>query len=190
MQPISRRQFLRWLAACSGAVAAEQFLAACSRAGIPTPVDLSTEQASPIAATATTSAGAPESHIPQGSPTDTSTAAPTDSAREQTSLPDLVVARGAEPELAVTRALAALGGMERFVPPGANVIIKPNICVAYHSYEYAATTNPWVVAALVKLCFQAGAKSVRVMDNPFGGTAEEAYAVSGIEEQVRAAVDS
>ncbi len=85
------------------------------------------------------------------------------------------------------RALAALGGMERFVKPGANVIIKPNVCVAYHSYEYAATTNPWVVGAVIKLCREAGAGSVRVMDSPFGGTADEAYARSGIQEQVLAA---
>jgi len=83
--------------------------------------------------------------------------------------------------------MAALGGMERFVQRGYNVIIKPNICVAYHTYEYAATTNPWVVGALVKLCFEAGAGRVRVMDSPFGGTPEEAYLRSGIQEQVLAA---
>jgi uncharacterized protein (DUF362 family) len=101
--------------------------------------------------------------------------------------PDLVVARSGEPEEMVRRAIAALGGMERFVPRDANVIVKPNICVGYHSYEYAATTNPWVVGALVKLCLEAGARSVRVMDHPFGGAAEEAYEVSGIAEQVKAA---
>jgi uncharacterized protein (DUF362 family) len=87
----------------------------------------------------------------------------------------------------VRRTLGALGGMQRFVQPGYNVIIKPNICVAYHTYEYAATTNPWVVGALVRLCFEAGARSVRVMDFPFGGTPEEAYLRSGIQEQVQAA---
>jgi uncharacterized protein (DUF362 family) len=99
----------------------------------------------------------------------------------------MVVARNGEPEDMLRRALAALGGMEKFVSKGANVLIKPNICVAYHTYEYAATTNPWVVGALVKLCLEAGAGSVRVMDYPFGGTAKEAYAISGIEEQVKAA---
>jgi uncharacterized protein (DUF362 family) len=99
----------------------------------------------------------------------------------------LAVARGGEPEELVRRALAALGGMERFVHPGDDVIVKPNICVAYHTYEYAATTNPWVVAALVKLCLEAGARRVRVMDYPFGGTAEQAYVRSGIQEQVVAA---
>jgi len=100
--------------------------------------------------------------------------------------PDLVVARGGEPEEMVQRALAALGGMERFVRPGDDVIVKPNICVGYHTYEYAATTNPWVVAALVRLCLEAGARRVRVMDYPFGGGAEQAYVRSGIQEQVAA----
>jgi uncharacterized protein (DUF362 family) len=87
----------------------------------------------------------------------------------------------------VRQALAACGGIGRFVPAGADVVVKPNICVAYHTYEYAATTNPWVVAALVKLCFEAGARRVRVLDNPFGGTADQAYAISGIREHVEAA---
>ena len=66
--------------------------------------------------------------------------------------PDLVVARGGDdPETLVRRAIAALGGMEQFISKGAKVVIKPNICTAYHPYEYAATTNPWVVGALVKL---------------------------------------
>jgi len=97
------------------------------------------------------------------------------------------VARGGEPEDLVRRAINALGGMGRFVRPGDDVIIKPNICVAYHTYEYAATTNPWVVGALVRMCYEAGARRVRVMDRPFGGTPEEAYARSGIADQVRAA---
>jgi uncharacterized protein (DUF362 family) len=59
--------------------------------------------------------------------------------------------------------------------------------VDYHPAEYAATTNPTVVATLVTLCLGAGARRVRVMDTPFGGTPESAYAVSGIEEAVRAA---
>jgi uncharacterized protein (DUF362 family) len=99
----------------------------------------------------------------------------------------LAVARGGSPAEITQRAVAALGGIERFVDSGDDVIIKPNICVAYHTYEYAATTNPEVVAALVSLCLGAGAKRVRVMDYPFGGRAEDAYARSGIEEAVTAA---
>ncbi len=100
---------------------------------------------------------------------------------------DLVVAHGPSPEQLVRRGLEALGGMPRFVRSGQRVVIKPNICVAYHSYEYAATTNPWVVGELVRQCLAAGAAHVTVMDAPFGGSAEQAYAVSGIAEQVTAA---
>jgi uncharacterized protein (DUF362 family) len=99
----------------------------------------------------------------------------------------MVVAYGGEPEELVRQAMAGLGGMEKFVPTGANVIVKPNICVAYRTYEYAATTNPWVVGALVKLCYEAGAASVKVMDNPFNGTQQQAYEISGIKEQVETA---
>jgi uncharacterized protein (DUF362 family) len=83
--------------------------------------------------------------------------------------------------------VAALGGIERFVKSGHDVVIKPNICVDYHPPEYAATTNPTIVATLVSLCLGAGAKRVRVMDMPFGGTPQSAYAVSGIGEAVTAA---
>ncbi len=101
--------------------------------------------------------------------------------------PYMVVARAGEPDALIQRSMAAFGGMGTFVKKGANVILKPNICTAYHSYEYAATTNPFLVGALVKLCLEAGAKKVTVMDFPFGSTAEEAYVVSGISDQVKAA---
>jgi uncharacterized protein (DUF362 family) len=99
----------------------------------------------------------------------------------------LAVARGQDPKAITQTALAAVGGMERFVKSGDDVIIKPNICVDYRTYEYGATTNPEVVAALVELCLGAGAKRVRVMDLPFGGSPERAYANSGIAEAVQAA---
>ena len=99
----------------------------------------------------------------------------------------LSVARGSDPAGITTAAIAALGGIERFVRSGDDVIIKPNICVDYHPPEFAATTNPVVVGTLVRLCVGAGARRVRVMDTPFGGTPESAYSVSGIDEAVRAA---
>jgi len=118
-----------------------------------------------------------------------STAAPADppAAAPAAGQAHLAVARGQEPEALVRAALKALGGMQRFVKPGSEVILKPNICVDYHSAEFAATTNPAVVAAVTKLCLEAGAKRVRVLDMPFGGTPESAYAISGIAEAVKAA---
>ena len=99
----------------------------------------------------------------------------------------LSVIHGENPTEMTRRAVAAIGGIERFVSNGDNVIIKPNICTDYYTYEYAATTNPEVVAALVQLSLGAGAKRVRVMDNPFGGTARSAYKRSGIEDSVNQA---
>ena len=99
----------------------------------------------------------------------------------------LAVARGGDPEAITAAALAALGGMKRFVRRGDDVVIKPNICTGYHGPEYAATTNPVVVGTLVALCRKAGAGRVRVMDSPFGGPADEAYDVSGIAAAVEEA---
>ena len=99
----------------------------------------------------------------------------------------MAVTRGTDPTAMTREALAAIGGIERFVKAGADVIVKPNICVDYRSYEYGATTNPEVVGSLVEMCLAAGAKRVRVMDLPFGGSPESAYATSGIAKAVQAA---
>jgi len=92
--------------------------------------------------------------------------------------------RGTDPTEMTRQAVAAIGGIERFVSDGMDVIIKPNMCTDYYSFEYGATTNPEVIAALVSLSLGAGAKRVRVMDNPFGGNAQSAYSRTGIEEAV------
>ena len=96
----------------------------------------------------------------------------------------LSAVRGENPTEMTRQAVAAVGGIERYVSNGMDVIIKPNICTDYYSFEYGATTNPEVIAALISLSLGAGAKRVRVMDNPFGGTAQSAYRKSGIEEAV------
>ena len=96
----------------------------------------------------------------------------------------LSVVHGENPTEMTRRAVAAVGGIEKYVSDGMDVIIKPNICTDYYSFEYGATTNPEVIAALISLSLGAGAKRVRVMDNPFGGTAQSAYKKSGIEEAV------
>jgi uncharacterized protein (DUF362 family) len=97
----------------------------------------------------------------------------------------LAVATGASPADNTARALAALGGMAAFVRPGDVVVVKPNIVTA-RAPEYAATTNPEVVAALVRLAREAGAKEVLVMDNPTSDP-EAAYEESGIAAAAKAA---
>jgi len=69
----------------------------------------------------------------------------------------LVVVHGPDPAAITETAIQALGGIERFVKSGDDVIVKPNICVNYSTFEYASTTNPTVVATLVRLCLGAGA---------------------------------
>jgi uncharacterized protein (DUF362 family) len=185
MRHFSRRTFLRWVAIQLGAVVGSRFLAACREASEPlgTTFPTNTSLPEPTLASSTVpleaTEGAEATEMPEMTPT-TEAVTPI-------SYPDMAVARGGEPEELVQAVIAALGGIERFVKSGDQVIVKPNICVAYHTYEYAATTNPWVVSALVKLCLEAGAKSVKVMDYPFGGTPEQAYVRSGIQEQVLAA---
>ncbi len=96
--------------------------------------------------------------------------------------PDLAVLRGDDPAANAAAAIALLGGMERFVRKGDSVVVKPNILTAREP-QYAATTNPAVVAAIVKLAWEAGAKSVVVLDNPTAPP-RQAYQVSGIAKAV------
>lgn len=83
------------------------------------------------------------------------------------------------------QAMAALGGMGRFVKKGNTVWVKPNVAWS-RSPEQASNTNPAVVGSLVKQCLDAGAKSVKVGDvtcHP----AKQAYPASGIEAMAKAA---
>jgi uncharacterized protein (DUF362 family) len=190
MPKLTRREFLHMLATGMTAMAIEQFLAAC---GQKEPLDETILAPTRPASRPTTKPVAPQPSATVGQPQpveptqDVALPAQPSATPTPPGAPDIAVARGGEPEDLIRRALQAFGGIGTFVPKGAKVIIKPNICVAYHSYEYAATTNPFLVGALVKMCLEAGAASVQVMDTPFGGTAKEAYAISGIQDQVQAA---
>jgi uncharacterized protein (DUF362 family) len=83
------------------------------------------------------------------------------------------------------QAVATLGGMSRFVKRGDVVWIKPNIGWD-RTPELGANTNPDVVATLVRLCLDAGAKVVKVGDNPCD-LPQKAYASSGIADAARKA---
>jgi uncharacterized protein (DUF362 family) len=179
---VSRREFIKSLSLVAGAAACSHLLAACGPAASETGQPVA--PASPAKATQKPPASPQPPASSQSTAGTPSAASPVASAAAS---PHLAVARNGDPEEMVRRAVAALGGIQRFVPQGATVVVKPNICVAYHTYEYAATTNPWVVAALVKLCLEAGAARVQVLDYPFGGSPQDAYARSGIAEQVQAA---
>ena len=99
--------------------------------------------------------------------------------------PLLAVAHGPSPAAITRAAVDAVGGMARFVSRGARVVVKPNIGWD-RTPEQAADTNPEVVATLVKMAFEAGAKSVLVMDNPCNDP-RRCYQRSGIADAVKAA---
>jgi len=96
----------------------------------------------------------------------------------QKNYPDLAVIQGDFPAQITKEALASLGGISRFISKGDIVLVKPNIGWD-RTPKQAACTNPDVVKTLVELSFQAGAKEVKVMDNPCN-PARRTYVRSGI----------
>jgi uncharacterized protein (DUF362 family) len=92
--------------------------------------------------------------------------------------PDIVISKGTAPAQITEAAIRALGGMSRFVSRGDVVLVKPNMAWD-RKPELAATTNPEVVATLVRLSLEAGAKEVKVFDNPCEDP-RRAYVSSGI----------
>lgn len=78
--------------------------------------------------------------------------------------PTLAIAKSSKDPAELTRkAIEALGGMKRFISNGDIVAIKPNIGWD-RMPVHAANTNPQVVAEVVRLAFDAGAKQVIVTD--------------------------
>lgn len=82
---------------------------------------------------------------------------------------DLTIAQGTEPVDLLNRGFKAIGGIERYIKKGMNVVIKPNFSVP-RTPDEAATTNTIMVATLVKMCLGAGAKEVKVVDQPLNSS--------------------
>ncbi|MGC9975134.1 MAG: DUF362 domain-containing protein [Syntrophales bacterium] len=101
---------------------------------------------------------------------------------------DIAVAHGISPQAITKAAIDSLGGIKRFIGKGDIVVVKPNIGWD-RMPEYAATTNPEVVSTVVKLCYEVGAKQVKVFDRSVvdprrcykqSGIADAAVATDGI----------
>ena len=92
----------------------------------------------------------------------------------------VVVARGEDPAAITRAAIDRLGGMARLVSPGDTVLVKPNIAWDRPPH-LCANTNPEVVAAVVELCREAGARKVVVLDHTCSTNPEPSYITSGIQ---------
>ncbi|MDO8915924.1 MAG: DUF362 domain-containing protein [Coriobacteriia bacterium] len=161
---MERREFCRYLGVCTVA-ACTGGLAGCARL-----IDWSSGSRD----TASRSMSGTETTSVQP----TGTSVPTATPEAPAPPPDLAVWTGDDPESNVRAAIAALGGMERFVKRGAKVVVKPNVLTG-RAPKYATTTNPQVLAGVVKMCLEAGAASVVVLDRPTS-SARQAFDVSGL----------
>ena len=82
------------------------------------------------------------------------------------------------PRSLARRAIEELGGIRRFISRSDVVVIKPNAAWD-RSVEQAANTNPLVVAEVIRLCLDAGARRVIVTDVTIND-ARQSFARSGI----------
>jgi len=81
------------------------------------------------------------------------------------------------------KAIAALGGIQKFVKRGNVVVVKPNLGWDKKS-DLAATTHPLVVKAMVEDCLKAGARKVKVFDNPCNDP-RRCYENSGVQGSLK-----
>jgi uncharacterized protein (DUF362 family) len=99
--------------------------------------------------------------------------------------PDAVRVNNGEPAALFNEAILSLGGMERFISRGDHVVVKPNIGWA-RAPEFAANTNPDLVAEVIRSCLKTGAKVVKVFDRTCNDP-RRCYNLSGIEESANTA---
>ncbi|MBN1592893.1 MAG: DUF362 domain-containing protein [Candidatus Coatesbacteria bacterium] len=95
---------------------------------------------------------------------------------------DLVAVKGGEPDAMFDKAIASLGGIEKFVPKGSKVVVKPNIGWDVLP-ERAGNTHPQLVKRIIEHCLKAGAKKVSVFDHTCDQW-RRTYTNSGIQKAV------
>ena len=80
-------------------------------------------------------------------------------------IPDLVSIKSGNYTEAIATGMGLIGGIERFISRGDVVTIKPNIGWD-RTPDQGANTNPILVKAVAKQCFDAGASKVVISDVP------------------------
>jgi len=83
---------------------------------------------------------------------------------------------GVNPQLLVDKGLEMLGGVEKLIPSGASLLVKPNLGF----YEKDATTDPRVTSAVIRALRRAAPTRVIVGDSSVrGNDVEYAFQVTG-----------
>ncbi|MBF0101396.1 MAG: DUF362 domain-containing protein [Desulfobacterales bacterium] len=78
----------------------------------------------------------------------------------------------------VRQVFNAAGGIQKFISKADIVAIKPNISWA-RAPEYAATTHPEVLEAVIELCQEAGAAKIKIADNTIHD-ARQCFGITGV----------
>jgi len=82
----------------------------------------------------------------------------------------------------IEKALEPIGGIQKILPPGSRVLVKPNVGF----YARDATTEPDVVASLAKIVKEANTEALIVGDSSLRGyDTTQAFKSSGIAEAVK-----
>jgi uncharacterized protein (DUF362 family) len=95
------------------------------------------------------------------------------------------IVQGADRVATLGMALKSLGGIETFIKKGDRVLLKVNAAFASPAM-LSATTHPAIIAEMTRLCFQAGAASVVVTDNPINDPVS-CFSLTGIADAARKA---
>jgi uncharacterized protein (DUF362 family) len=152
-KPIGRRTFFGLLLASATAIAGIISIdSILPRTGKPEPSASITAPIIQTAATATTATQSAQSNT----------------VSSESNVVRVVVVGGTattDPQLLVDKALEALGGVERLVPSGLNVLVKPNVGF----YDKDATTDPRITAAVVKALKRARPNRIIVGESALRG---------------------
>ena len=99
--------------------------------------------------------------------------------------PKMSIVRGRSRQATLQLALKSIGGIERFINKGDQVLLKVNAAFA-SPQMLGATTHPQIVSEITRLCLEAGASTVIVADNPINDPGS-CFALSGIAAAARSA---
>jgi uncharacterized protein (DUF362 family) len=92
--------------------------------------------------------------------------------------PRMAIVHGPDRAATITKAFKSLGGIETFVGDGDCVLLKVNAAFATPA-SLSATTHPDLIKEVITLCYKAGAREVRVSDNPINDP-ESCFKLTGI----------